>query len=356
MLYNFDYDIIIIGAGPSGSNFARLCNSNSYRVLLVDGSEGRQKVCGGLLSPDAQDILARYGLTLPSELLASPQIFSVKTVDLSDGYVRYYRRNYLNVKREGFDGFLLGLIPKAVDLTEGRCISVERIDRGFRVAIRSSGAEKSLTCRYIVGADGASSAVRRELFGNKGIYRYVAIQQWFEAGDENPFYSCIFDSEHTDGCSWIFFKDGKMIFGGAFEPRGCRSVFEAQKERLISLSAVGRDAFSKPLRTEACQVCRPKLSGGILLGKDGAFLLGEAAGLISPSSFEGISYALSSSEALADAFSGKEKSILSVYKRKTAPLCAKLALKCVKRPFMYSPQLRRTVMHSGLSSIKMRQK
>ena len=94
-MYNFDYDIIIIGAGPSGSNFARLCNSNSYRVLLVDGSEGRQKVCGGLLSPDAQDILARYGLTLPSELLASPQIFSVKTVDLSDGYVRYYRRNYL---------------------------------------------------------------------------------------------------------------------------------------------------------------------------------------------------------------------------------------------------------------------
>ena len=353
-MYKFDYDIIIIGGGPGGANFARLCNSERYKILLVDGSMGRQKVCGGLLSPDAQDILARYGLTLPSELLASPQIFSVKTIDLSDGYTRYYRRNYLNIRREGFDRFLLGLIPHRVDMAEGRCVSARRLSTGFEVTLRRGTAEQKLSCRYLVGADGASSAVRRELFGDRGIYRYVAIQQWFEAVDENPFYSCVFDSEHTDGCSWIFFKDGKMIFGGAFEPKSCRAKFEAQKERLTALSAVGGNAFSVPIKTEACQVCRPKLSGGILLGGGGAFLLGEAAGLISPSSFEGISYALASSEALADAFSGSEKNIFSVYERKTAALRAKLALKCLKRPFMYSPSLRRAVMKSGLSAIKMR--
>ena len=43
------YDIIVVGAGPGGSNFARLVDSNRYAVLLVDGSDGHDKVCGGLL-------------------------------------------------------------------------------------------------------------------------------------------------------------------------------------------------------------------------------------------------------------------------------------------------------------------
>ncbi len=357
--FNGTYDIIVVGAGPAGANFARLCGSEKYRILVIDGSEGREKVCGGLISPDTQDILARYGLSLPSEVLASPQLFSVKTIDLSDGAVRYYRRNYINVGREALDGFFRSLIPETVETVQGRCLSVKRSGEGFSVTLSEKGAERRLSCRYIVGADGASSAVRRELFGEKEIYRYVAIQQWFEAGEVNPFYSCVFDNKTSSGCSWIFFKDGKMIFGGAFDPKGCRDAFELQKKRLEELAIVPKGAFDRPLRTEACQVCRPKLARGVFLGENGAFLLGEAAGFISPSSFEGISYALTTSELLADAFNDakkyqKKSEIQRKYKQKTVKLRIKIALKCLKRPFMYNQFLRRAVMKSGVSTIKMR--
>ena len=98
-----NYDIIIIGAGPAGSNFARLIGGKQYKILLVDGSRGREKVCGGLISPDAQAILAKYDISLPKDILVSPQLFSVRTIDLSDGYTKYYRRSYMNVSRIKLD-------------------------------------------------------------------------------------------------------------------------------------------------------------------------------------------------------------------------------------------------------------
>ena len=37
--------------------------------------ENDMKCCGGLLSPDAQKLLAKFDLCLPTEVLADPQIF-----------------------------------------------------------------------------------------------------------------------------------------------------------------------------------------------------------------------------------------------------------------------------------------
>ncbi len=352
---NFDYDIAIIGAGPAGANLARLLDGEKYKVLLLDGACGREKVCGGLLSPDAQDVLARYDICLPNEILASPQLFSVRTVDLSDGLTRYYRRSYMNVDRQKFDAFLQTRIPQTVTFLRKRCRSVKRENGGFLLEI---AGEKELSCRYVVGADGASSVVRRSLFGNRKIERYTAIQQWFSSEEENANYSCVFDNETSKGCSWIFFKDGKLVFGGAFAHHKSREMFEKQKEKLISLGVVSQKAFENPLKTEACLVSRPHLSGGVFFGENGAFLIGEAAGLISPSSFEGISYALLSAEMLSVAMNEKTggNAILRTYKKRARRLQFKVGVRCLKRPFMYQKVLRRMVMKSGLTAIKIMRK
>jgi len=350
-----NYDIIIVGAGPAGANFARLLDTKKYKVLMIDGSEGREKVCGGLISPDAQDILARYDICLPKDILVSPQLFSVRTIDLSNRIVRHYRRSYLNADREKLDEFFRSLVPDSIDRISGRCKCVKKVDGGYEIELIDG---KMYRCRYVVGADGASSNVRLSLFRQKKLHKYVAIQQWFAAGDSNPYYSCIFDNETSSGCSWIFFKDGMLIFGGAFDLKNCREAFEEQKDKLVKQGFVQKDAFTQPKKTEACLVSRPKLSGGIFTGKRGAFLLGEAAGFISPSSFEGISYALSSGEALAEAFNRSSlenpSKIHSIYNKKTRKLRTKISLRCVKRPFMYNKLLRRLVMKSNLTAIRIK--
>ena len=349
------YDIIVVGAGPAGANFCRFIDTDKYRVLLIDGSDGHDKVCGGLISPDAQDILARYDICLPKDILVSPQLFSVRTIDLSNNLVRHYRRNYLNVDRKKLDDFFRSLIPSGIEQISGRCKKVT--DCGDFYEIELVSGEKFL-CKHIVGADGASGNVRLSLFKKYPLHKYVAIQQWFAAGDTNPYYSCVFDNETSSGCSWIFFKDEMLIFGGAFDIKNCREAFEEQKKKLVANGFVDSEVFSAPKKTEACLVSRPKLKGGIFRGKGRSFLIGEAAGFISPSSFEGISYALHSGEALADAFNScsadKAKKIMQRYRKKTAKLSTKIKMRCLKRPFMYGRVLRAAVMKSGITSIKIK--
>ena len=312
-------------------------------------------IIGGLLSPDAQDVLAKYDVCLPNDVLSSPQLFSVRTIDLHDGMTAYYRRNYLNMDRRKFDDFMRSLVPDGVTVLQSRCKDVVRDADGFTLTL-TDAASTRIRCRYLVGADGASSIVRRKLYRSRGITQYTAIQEWYPTTDENPYYSCIFDNATSEGCSWIFFKDSHLVFGGAFDRKNGREGFEEQKKKLVSLSIVPAHVLAHPDKIEACLVSRPKLLSGVYAGCDGAFLLGEAAGLISPSSFEGISYALLSAEALADAMNSRSgvHSILRSYKKGILPLRAKIDVRCIKRPFMYGKFLRRAVMKSGITAIKIK--
>ncbi len=347
------YDIVIIGAGPAGASLARMLDSGKYKILLIDGAEHHEKVCGGLVSPDAQYVLAKHDICLPSDILASPQLFSVRTIDLSDGLTRYYRRNYLNVNREKFDNFLKNMLPEAVETLKARCESVSRGADGFSLTL-SGGTMDTVRCKYLVGADGASSVVRRSLFHSQKIHKYTAIQEWYEASGENPYYSCVFDNDTSEGCSWIFFKDGELVFGGAFDIKNSRVAFEAQKRKLIELGVVSESVFASPKKIEACLVSRPKIGNGIFLGEDRAFLIGEAAGFISPSSFEGISYAMLSAEMLATAFNAENspEKIIKKYRKSALKLKFKVIVKCIKRPFMYNRFLRRMIMKSSVTAIK----
>ena len=151
--------------------------------------------------PDAQDLLAKYDISLPKDVLVSPQLFSVRTIDLGIEDVQYYRRSYMNVNREKFDKFLLSMVPEQVTILEAVCKKVERNEIGFILHVRTEKEMEQIVCDYVVGAEGANSIVRRDLFPKQKIQRYTSIQQWFPKASENPFYSCIFDNDTSPSCS-----------------------------------------------------------------------------------------------------------------------------------------------------------
>lgn len=347
------YDIAIIGAGPAGATLARLLGNSGKKILLLDGQgPGNKKPCGGLLAPDAQKALAHFDLVLPKSVLVDPQIFSVKPMDAQRGLTRYYSRHYLNIDRYAFDKWLLSLVPESVDILSGRCLKLARSQEGFCLTVSSNGKRQELSARQLVGAEGANSLTRKTFFRDD-VSRYVAIQQWYQNSEtDEPFYSCIFDEKTSESCSWSICKDGSFIYGGCFPPKGCRAAFEEQKRRLEQTFHFD---FSQCVKTEACLALRPKRPRDFQTGKGGVYLVGEAAGFISPSSFEGISSAILSGSMLAEAFlkNGAPEDVARCYRRKTAGLRGKLTLKMIKRWFMYTPFVRELIMKSGLQSIRL---
>jgi flavin-dependent dehydrogenase len=347
------YDIIIVGLGPAGATLARLLNKE-YSVAVIDkkrsDEKGFRKPCGGLLAMDAQKSISRFGLTLPKEVLVDPQIFAVRTIDLDTGVTRHYQRYYINLDRHKFDLWLKSLIPNKVDVFDNcSCTCIKKQEDYYNVEFLNENNKQTISAKYIVGADGANSFVRRYLYPNKKIRSYVSIQQWFTEKNHNPFYSCIFDSENTDCYSWTISKDGYFIFGGAYPKQGCRTRFDNQKKQLEKLGI----NFGKAQRTESCLVLRPSKLNDFCTGKNNIFLIGEAAGFISPSSLEGISSAFNSGYYLSEIFNAKVSDPCTAYRRKTLGLRLKLYLKVLKSPFMYFPLMRKLVMASGINSLKM---
>ncbi len=342
------YDVAVVGAGPAGSVFARELSRlrPELSVILVDGqTEENKKPCGGLLAPDAQKALAEFDLTLPKDILSDPQIFTVETIDLASGCVRYYQRHYLNMDRYLFDRWLLSLVPSEVKVITDRVKDIRREESGFILSLSDS----EIRANEIVGADGASSIVRRRM-GIRLPKTYISVQEWFKHEGGLPYYSCIFDSKTSDSCSWTVGKDGYMIFGGALERKGCSDAFDEQKRRFEAF--VGR-SLGEPIKREACQVVSPRRPSDLCCGGIGFYLIGEAAGFISASSFEGISSAVTSAGILAESFvSGEATEILKNYKRGTRGLRLRLIAKMLKRAVLCSPFLRLLIMKSGIQSMK----
>jgi geranylgeranyl reductase len=351
------YDIVIVGGGPAGATLARLVGRR-HRTLLVERrppgppvpGARRAKCCGGLLAPDAQRALAALGLGVPHGVLAGPQLFAVRAIDAGSGRERHYQRSYVNVDRGRFDAWLRSLVPPEVELRAGaRLTGLRRDGDAVAVQLESPGGIAIERARLVVGADGAASRVRKEaLPGAPEPATYLAVQEWFEARRADPCYTAVFDPAVTDFYGWAIPKADLLVVGAALAPGpDAPERFARFLRRLAGLGI----AFGRSLGREGAMLHRPRLPSHVALGSGRIALVGEAAGLVSPSSAEGVSYALRSASALAAALASGIDGWTERYRAGTAPLRRSLLLKSLKAPVLYVPALRRAVMAAGLGTI-----
>ncbi|HOF87627.1 MAG TPA: FAD-binding protein [Armatimonadota bacterium] len=350
------YDLAIVGAGPAGAMLARLIGTR-HRVLLLDRRRldtdprpGRaEKCCGGLLAPDAQQVLAELGLGVPREVLSGPQLFSVRTLDADHGLERAYQRFYINCHRDLFDRWLVSRVPSGVATRFGALVTGLETDAAGATLILAGG--ETVRARLVVGADGARARIRRLAFPRwPAPPQYLAVQEWCAAEAVLPYFTAIFDRAVTDFYGWTIPKDDHLIIGAALAPGGdALETFARFKARLAGWGI----SCGPVVKREGALVARPSALAQLCPGAGRVLLIGEAAGWISPSSAEGLSYAFRSAIALADSLDDLD-GVAARYRRACAGLRRNILGKLLKSPFMYAPWLRALVLRAGVGSLAVR--
>jgi flavin-dependent dehydrogenase len=174
------------------------------------------------------------------------------------------------------------------------------------------------------------------------------VQATFDLVAAEPSYGAIFDAELTDYYGWTIPKAGQLLVGAAF-PAG-RGV-SARFDELVRRLRANGFRLGREVSRSACAIARPKTPGQLLVGRGRIVLVGEAAGFISPSSAEGISFALRSGADLAHAASCGLEGVAPRYLSAAWPLALRVGTKAAKASAIYGPATRRLVMRSGIGSI-----
>jgi geranylgeranyl reductase len=255
------------------------------------------------------------------------------------------------LSRKAFDNWLISMIPPGVDMASWFIPAgiMKKQMKALQSGICINGKTFTEKCRYLVGADGATSRVREILSGRSvhSLPSYIALQQWFISDNPDPYFSVFFNNDLTDFYSWIIPKENTFCLGAALPySNNIKQAFNSLKKQCSQLGY----NFAREAHTESAWIIRPT-SGTIMPGSGRIMLIGEAAGLISPSSAEGISYSLRSAQSLSNAFltDGAEPS--TQYHSYLKGLMKNILIKNLKAPFMYNHVLRGLIMKTGISSM-----
>jgi geranylgeranyl reductase family protein len=344
---HLDFDVVIVGAGPSGSACAYWLAQAGWSVCLVEKKDfPREKTCGDGLTPRAVHQLAQMGLETivaanahrynglrafgfgasvelnwPEHPIFPNYGYTITRFNL-DGLVAEQAVNHGAVLLNGVEA--VGLLDPTESFNAGL-----KGAAGVVVKEKASGTTAEIRGRYVVVGDGQNSRLGRDLgtTRNRSWPMGMALRGYYtsERHDE-PWIDSHLDIRDPHGAvvpgyGWIFpLGDGRINVGvGLLSTDGAWKGVNTTKlqEYFVAQTA---DAWGLSEATSCGAPTGGRLPMGLAIGPrtgTNTMIIGDAAGTVNPFNGEGIAYGYETGRlgagVLAEALLTDNNSLLALY-------------------------------------------
>lgn len=311
-------DVIVVGAGPAGAATATMLAQKGYDVLLLDRHDfPRDKACGDGIPAGAIEIMVRLGMREKiDKAVERGEFYRIDHVRILSPKGNLLRAP-LTEGKEGGRSYVAPRLHFDAVLQEHAVESGAEFKRGLvkepliedgqvvGVNVQLNGQVKPLRSKMVVGADGVTSSIARNLRPPKrqheDLHRAVALRAYItdleEIDREVEFY--LYD-EILPGYAWIFpAGNGKLNIGLGMRLDVFRSGnhnLKAMLQDFLELPQI-KSRLKRGGEVNGIKIWQLNFGSQKKLqhAYDGALLVGDAAGFINPLTGGGIHNALISS-------------------------------------------------------------
>jgi flavin-dependent dehydrogenase len=323
------WDVIIVGAGPGGSVTAKACAHRGLKTLILEKKRlPRDKVCSGLVAgPMARDVIRQEFGIIPQAVLCPPYELSGQIFHVPGAEPGNLEWKTLLAWRKDLDYWFTQKAQEegAEVWDRTRVIKIEENEGRFNVHFKTGNSSGELKTDFLIGADGAGSIVRKFLFPDLKVRYSTPIRECYEGAlDLDKSYLHWFFPRSRPRPRFCVNHKGDYFLVEGSGLKGLRS------EVIDTLGPYGFRPDSRPIWRDACLI--PLLHEGLISdsfspARGRALLIGDAAGLLFPISFEGIGVALKSGMLAADSIfesASSQKDPTTIYLEALSPIINQL--------------------------------